>query len=134
MDNIKGIIYKGLGLSILKDQIDLAVVDKDILYNLSYILLLKHLDLATTGGHATYQVAIEEELELELLKLIIIAVAAALLLLAPGLEVPVLGAAEQLLKGILELVSGLAKEGVAGSSVSRAVLKRVEVNSRLLAK
>ena len=105
------------------------------MYNLSRILPLKHLDLAAIGGHTASQVAIEEELELELLELAAVVITAALLPLAPGLEVTALSAAKQLLKGVLEVVGRLAKEGVAGSSVGQVVLKRVKVNNRrLLAK
>ena len=69
-----------------------------------------------------------------LLPAAVVAVAAGPLLLAPCLEVPIPCPAEQLLEGILELIRGLAKEGVAGSSISQVILKRDEVDYRLLAK
>jgi hypothetical protein len=79
----------------------LTLVNKDILYNLSCILLLEHVYLTATAKHAACKVAAKEQLELELLKLAAVAVAAGPLLLALGLKVPVLRLAKQLLKGIL---------------------------------
>ena len=104
------------------------MVDKNVPHYLSRILPLEYLNLAAAGRHTAGQVAVEEELELERLKLAAVAVAAAPLPLAPSLEVPVPGATEQLPEGVLELVGGLAKEGVASSGVGQVVSKRAEIN------